>query len=416
MQGTLCKVCTGCGRCTDVAYQPDILTKQGVPASWALEGRSFSMGTTWVTVDIGTTTVAMQLYDGQGCCVDSFVAVNPQRKYGADVISRITAAETEKNATCMQQMVRDVIIQGLSKFREQIGDADKCKCVIAGNVTMVYLFMGYPTASLGRAPFSVEHREGFWTNMGEIPCYVFPGVSAFVGGDIVAGIYADNLTEREELTLFLDLGTNGELALGNRHKVVACATAAGPAFEGGCLERVAETEDSNQTVAWGADILRIVAHLLQEGILDETGMLEEAYFEQGITVGGVCITQPYIRQLQLAKAAIATGIEYLLEAYGARMTDVERVVLAGGMGYYLNPLDAAAIGLLPQRLATKAISGGNTVLAGTQRFLYEYEQYGDSLTEILQERANRIQVFNIAQNDDFQDRYLAHINLQPWEE
>ncbi len=349
-----------------------------------------------VTVDIGTTTVAMQLCGADGVVKDFFLVVNPQIKYGADVLSRVLAAEESAKAAEMKQMIREVIIQGLNRFREKLPKNKKLRMVLAANTTMVYLLMGYHTAELGKAPFAARHLEELRIDFEGVPCYVFPGLSAFVGGDIVAGMYACELAERKELTLLIDLGTNGEMVLGNAKKRLACSTAAGPAFEGGATRGV-----------WGADMISLLAQLLQEGIVDETGLLADEYFEKGVLIGDVRVTQQTIRTVQLAKAAIAAGIHILVREYGITLQNIDRVILAGGFGYYLKPQAAAVIGLLPKELVSKTMAGGNTALAGARRLGSRKGESDFRRITLLQTK-----VLNIAEMRDFDKLYLEHINFE----
>lgn len=268
---------------------------------------------------------------------------------------------------------------------------------------MTYLVMGWDPAELGKAPFHVSRRSGTETEICGVPCYVFPGLSAFVGGDIVAGIYACGMCEREELILLLDLGTNGEIVLGNRHRRIACATAAGPAFEGGVNRGV-----------WGSDMISLLARLRQEEILDETGLLSEPYFKHGIRIGNVTVTQEAVRSVQLAKGAIAAGIDILMDRYGADPNTVSRVVLAGGFGYYLRPEAAAAIGLLPESLTGKVITGGNTALSGAlmagQRILADGGFEG--LREQLAETVLRTEVLNLAEDSKFEQHFVRLMDFK----
>ncbi|MBE5874589.1 MAG: DUF4445 domain-containing protein, partial [Lachnospiraceae bacterium] len=317
-----CEICTGCGRCRNADAAYCIVTKS--PLQREVVEQTGSVDKDVVIVDIGTTTVAMQLIDAGGRVKDTFLKVNPQIIYGTDVLSRILAAEDKAAAEDMRRMISGVLQEGLDRFHLQTADRSRLKMVLAANTTMVYLLRGYDPAKLGKAPFTVEHGEGGLIEFMGIPCYIVPGISAFVGGDIVAGAYAAGMFETDEITLLIDLGTNGELILGNREKRLACSTAAGPAFDGGAGKGI-----------WGADMVSIAATLLKEQIMDETGLLKEPYFEKGICVSGVEVTQQDIRNLQLAKAAVATGISLLTEEYGIRWEKIDRVVLAGGLGYYL---------------------------------------------------------------------------------
>ena len=168
-----------------------------------------------MTVDIGTTTIAMQLYDMTGKVVDSFPSVNPQVSYGADVLSRIEAAKDPGKAADMQKKVRDLMEKGVQRFSKKLQEKESIQMVIAANTTMTYLLMGWDPAELGRAPFQASHCGATDTQIAGVPCHIIPGLSAFVGGDITAGILACQMLEQEEPMLLIDLGTNGEMALGS---------------------------------------------------------------------------------------------------------------------------------------------------------------------------------------------------------
>ena len=403
-KGLRCEICTGCGLCPGIIPADRSAGGLHVLAEDAMPGeRAPLTGSRRLAVaDIGTTTVAMLLYDRKGEVADRFVAVNPQTAYGADVISRIQAAADSNAAETMHRQIRDVLEQGLRRFAGRLEDGESLYLVLAGNTTMTYLLMGWDPAELGRAPFQASRLSGAKTEIGGVPCFVFPGISAFVGGDIVAGIMACGMCEREKLTLLIDLGTNGEMVLGSSKRRIACATAAGPAFEGGVNRGI-----------WGSDMISLLARLRQEGILDRTGLLAEPYFEHGIRIGNVTVTQEAVRSLQLAKGASAAGIELLLERYGVSAGAVDRVVLAGGFGYYLRPEAAAAIGLLPEGLAGKTVTGGNTALAGAllagRQILAEGGCTG--LARRLAETVLQTEVLNLAKEPEFEKRYLQRMNL-----
>lgn len=356
-----------------------------------------------VTADIGTTTIALQLYDEKGNVTTDYACVNPQVEFGADVLSRIRAAQEPDNRERMRSAVREKLTDALENFRSFLQPQESLRMVLAGNTTMIYLLMGFDPASLGRAPFYAGRLESIETDIGTsdgaVPCAIFPGLSAFVGGDIVAGMYACGMQEREEITLLVDLGTNGEMALGNRRRIVACATAAGPAFEGGVNRGV-----------WGADMVRILAKLKEDGIVDETGLLDEEYFEDGVVIENVRVTQEAIRAIQLAKGAIGAGIRILMKEYGlGDGEEIDRVILAGGFGYYLNPLDAAKIGLLPPGLAAKAVPGGNTALEGALRFGRKLLARGADRMPFPD--FGRAEILNLAEYPQFEELYLQNMNL-----
>lgn len=301
-----------------------------------------------VAVDLGTTTIAMQLCDlMSGAAVDTYCEMNPQRSYGTDVLSRIQAS-CEGHKEALRKMVWDVLVRGMTQFAKADTRNILCMC-IAGNTAMEHLLLGYDVTSLGVSPFTPveigvqEVRYPAW----DIPIYIAPGISAFVGGDIVTGLYVLNLLgdcrtslleessgglseeagRSESVRLFIDLGTNGEMAITDGSRMIVTATAAGPAFEGGAGAQVI-----------GTDMIAVTASLLEQGILDETGLLAEPYFETGVTIrqkkDSFSIENKDIRNLQLAKAAVRAGVEVLWETLG--MPVIDQVYLAGGFGYYLN--------------------------------------------------------------------------------
>ncbi len=397
-----CQICTGCGRCPGSENRISIVTRP--PAGGPAASLKNPEGKRLVAADIGTTTIAMQLFGEDGEVRDEFVSVNPQREYGADVISRIQAAKDPVSAERMRLSVRDVLKRGLERFRGQTGDRESLFLVIAANTAMAYLLMGYDPGELGRAPFAASRLETARIELEGIPGVVLPGFSAFLGGDIAAGIHACGMAEGEEIVLFIDLGTNGEMALGNRSRILACAAAAGPAFEGGVNRGV-----------WGADMVSLLAGLRREGVLDETGLLAEPWFEGGIRIGGVLVTQEAVRAVQLAKGAILAGIHILAKRYGVPLGKIDKVVLAGGFGYYLNPRDAGEIGLFPRELSGRAKAGGNTALAGAARLGEQILCQGypeDYLETLAGGRGGPVEVLNLACQPEFDRLYIRSMELQ----
>lgn len=398
-KGLRCQICTGCGLCPGVAAAGSAAGKMHIlTENPSTESQPLPEGERLAVADIGTTTIAMLLYAADGTVCDRYVAVNPQTMYGADVVSRIQAAEDKTVAEELQRLVIQVLESGMQRFYSRLAPGEKLLLVLAANTTETYLLMGWDTSELGCAPFRVSHREAVRTT----ETFVFPALSAFVGGDITADIYACGMAEKPEITLLIDLGTNGEIVLGNCERRIACSTAAGPAFEGGVNRGI-----------WGADMVSLLATLRREEILDEDGLLGEPYFEQGIRIGNVRVTQEAVRAVQLAKAAIAAGITVLLEKYGIGEAQIERVILAGGFGYYLKPEDAMEIGLLPAGLANKAVPGGNLVLAGARRAGGELLAGEGSRTELkLREIQSGTVLVNLAGEPEFAGLYIEGMALK----
>lgn len=394
-------------------------------------GRGKEAGNRYIiAVDLGTTTIAMQLMNvDSGQVADTYCAMNPQRSYGADVLSRIQAANAETADTGAAKIMRDsvweVLRDGINKFRrncraENAGASLCCMC-IAGNTPMEHLLMGLSTEGMGKSPFiptklGLQKCDLADMEIGitdSLPVCIAPGISAFVGGDIVAGLYTlkmlplsenDDMSKSvcREATLFIDLGTNGEMAITDGRRMIVTATAAGPAFEGGPGK-----------AAVGSDMVAVTASLLKEGIIDETGLMAEPYFEEGIAVSlsglSIRLTQKDIRDLQMAKAAVRAGVEILLRKMG--YPSITQVYLAGGFGYYLNVDAAIAIGLLPEALkpCTKAV--GNTSLAGA------FQMGKDLWTGTLQEEAlsammRGIESINLAEQEEFEEMYIRYMNFQ----
>lgn len=396
-KGTRCLVCTGCGRCPGVLRGMQVVAEKLQLPKLNLDNPD---GVRLMTVDIGTTTVAMQLYDRDGKVTDSFPSVNPQTEYGADVLSRIRAAENPAHAADMQAKIRGLIEKGVQRFTKKLAPGEHLQMVIAANTTMVYLLMGWDPAELGKAPFTVSHPEAVDTEIAGVPCHIIPGLSAFVGGDITAGILASGMPEQKENTLLIDLGTNGEMALGNSRQLYACATAAGPAFEGGANRGI-----------WGADMVRLLATLLEEELMDPQGMLKEPYFTEGVRIGDVRVTQDSVRAIQLAKGAIAAGIEILRRRFGISLSEISQVVLAGGFGYYLDPKAAARIGLLPGELVDRTVTGGNTALSGAGIVGSRILAGADPEDDLRRNTECEIHILNLAEQADFTETYLKNMDF-----
>lgn len=388
----ICDVCIGCGRCSDDSDA----SLQIVTNSFLRQVQGAKSDTSFILADIGTTTIAMELYDSEGNKVAEYVRPNPQRTFGADVISRILAAQNPMNAKQMQSLVKMVLRDGVEEFEKTISSP---VMYIAANTTMLYLLMGHDTAPLGEAPFRAEYLEAESFSLDGVQTYVLPGLSAFVGADVLAGILACDIQEKEDICLLIDLGTNGEIVLGNKEKIYACATAAGPAFEG-------MLKAEGQAV-WGADVVKCVASLLKEGVVDETGLLAEPYFSEGISVGGVKLTQEHIRNLQTAKAAIASGIKILMEKSEIRPEDVKSVYLAGGFGYFLEEEAAIKIGLIPKEFQGKIKAIGNSALAGCFAYHTDAEK-AEKITRIKE----LTRVINLADEKDFADIFVSYMNFE----
>lgn len=397
-----------------------------------------------LAVDIGTTTLALSLVDTTtGRTVHTITAANSQRAFGADVVSRIQAAKGGKGPQLRKAVCRDLqqmVHQMWNAYPQAKG---RClKAAVAGNTTMLHLLMGWDCGGLGSWPFYPVSLGGDWYLWKDVfgksdgfssqPVALLPCISTYVGADITAGIWACGLMKSEETTLLIDLGTNGEMVLCSEAGLLTTATAAGPALEGGSLQwgtasvpgaicgvtmngvrpKVRTIDGAPPVGICGTGVIEALAGLIETGLVDTTGKLKEPYFRRGFPLATtldceqIVMTQKDIREIQLAKSAIRAGIETLL--YEGRKTceDIDRVYIAGGFGYYLQPDKAAAIGLLPPQLVHKTAAAGNTSLAGAAAVLAD-EAVLDDMKKLCRHAGEVI----LANHDFFQSAYIEHMNF-----
>lgn len=417
---------------------------------------------TLAACDIGTTTVVCYLIDketGQIIAVRS--GANPQRSFGADVLSRIDAAaraDDNDKANGGLQMMQSQIVSLLNGFISDMltecGRTKVCLFSAAGNTVMCHLLMGISPEKLGRAPFMPDEyfgREFNPLDIGLENCQtmiIFPAVSGFVGGDITAGMM--ETVNCNELTLYLDIGTNGEMALGKEDRYVCCATAAGPAFEGAQIEMGMPASRGAVDKVWlegrrikysvigndrpvglcGSGLIDALAILLKAGIIDENGtilsgqelpILFRSYVfeleaedaaqssESSLAVHiapGVYITQEDIRKLQLAKGAIAAGIDILFKEYGCKPCDLDILTFAGGFGNYIDKASAAAIGLFPPELLDKAKEVGNAAGNGAVSAALSQEAWESAL-----DISGKMRYIELASYPHFDEIYVEHMNF-----
>lgn len=432
--------------CMDKEEKIEVVTDNSRESEWKKDLRCSTKmaGDEYgIAVDLGTTTIAMQLIQKENKeVIGTHTALNPQRSSGADVLSRIQASCAGKKEV-LQLQVRNALKDGIKILAQNCGiTLDKIReIVIAANTTMVHLLMGYPCDSLGVAPFiphSVEAAlldgKSIFPDMDEgCKVKIVPGISAFVGGDIVAGLYACGMMHSECVNLFLDLGTNGEMVLGNRENILVTSAAAGPAFEGGniscgigsikgAISKVKLTDHHRAVVETigkkppigicGTGVIEAISEMVQNGLIDKTGLLEKQYFDSGFFLAEneqhrpVVLTQRDIREIQMAKAAIRAGIEVLMSKYGADCERIDTVYLAGGFGYYADVEKMALIGMIPDALKEKTIAVGNTSLLGARSLLFEEADWNQ--LEIIRSRAEEI---SLALDHEFQMQYMKHINF-----
>ncbi|MDR0320878.1 MAG: ASKHA domain-containing protein [Treponema sp.] len=323
-----------------------------------------------VGLDIGTTNVQAQLVNLEtGESIDTFSAPNAQRVFGADVISRINAArngKTKELFTVINSQVEVILRQFIEKWNL----AKIEKCVVSGNMTMLHLFSGADPSAMGEAPYTPvfleeRHFTGKDFSLSADHINLLPGISAFVGADIVSGLAYVDIMNTGRDAFFVDIGTNGEMAVWNKSKkrLLCCATAAGPCFE--------EAEISCGLKA--AELIDTIAKMKRTGVIDETGALADEFAQEGYpVVEGIVITQQDVRQFQLAKAAIFSGIKVLCRTEFSGIENVGAAYIAGGLGFFLNLQSAAEVGLLPKEFTSANTTVcGNTSLMGAVKSLLD---------------------------------------------
>ena len=350
-----------------------------------------------VAVDIGTTTLAAKLFDVSGRELACAATMNPQSKWGADVISRMEAA-AHGEATGLALCIRRAVNKMIRDMAENsfVPEEEINAVVLTGNTAMLYLLTGTTTEPLLHAPFSAARLFGEFLTAEDIGLnalrpkariYLPPCISAFVGADIVCAILSTQVHRaNHQWQLLVDIGTNGEMALCGKNRIMVCSTAAGPAFEGGGISMGMQgTAGAVDHVSWdgktlhahvigelvpvgicGSGLIDAVASLLECGSLDESGFLENA----PITVADpVKLTQNDIRMVQLAKSAVCAGIQTLMDSVGLGSENIASFLVAGGFGNYMDIQNACRIGLIPQSLQDRAQVVGNAALSGACQLL-----------------------------------------------
>lgn len=415
-------------------------------------------------VDIGTTTIAAVLYR-EGRAVGTMGAWNPQSVFGADVISRIEAS-LEGKADKLAAVVREAVSCLLTELAEHAGESAEAieTVIITGNTSMLYFLTQKDPRCLSRAPFEADELFGWWTT-GEaldLSCrkadvYLPRCMSAFVGADITTAILGSGLTETDRIPgadgsrkeaaaaidtnvscgemdgvsaarsgrsrLMVDVGTNGEIVLFHKERLICCATAAGPAFEGaglscgmrgvaGAIDHVnwengswkvhviGDREASTAKGLCGSGVIDGVAGLLESGLLEDTGYLEEDV----CFAGNVGLTAEDIREVQLAKGAIRAGMETLLAEEKMDAAGLEGLYVAGGFGSYMSAQSAERIGLFPKIDLSRIKICGNAALAGAVKILHDRRMEKEATA--LAERAKTI---NLGTSAKFQEFYMKYM-------
>jgi uncharacterized 2Fe-2S/4Fe-4S cluster protein (DUF4445 family) len=418
-----------------------------------------------IAFDLGTTTVVATLLDlstGTPVAVES--TLNKQQPFGADVITRISATMMDPGALDkLQQLAAETLAELAQAVCRHggVGPGEVYEVAVAGNATMTHLVLGIDPEPLGMAPFILSARllpEVLAADLGLVGgsgavhhrarAVMFPAFGAYVGGDITAGLLAAGMDRDARVRLFIDIGTNCEIVLGNRDWLLATAAPAGPAFEGaaircgmraadGAIEVVTMTPDelglkvigdAEPQGLCGSGLVDAVTGLVRVGLLDASGRFvsedearvlapglagrltrigQERVFVlhwRGAAQESIYLSQRDVRELQFAKAAIATGWQILLEEAGLAPGDVKQVLLAGSFGSYLSPASAIRIGLVPKVPVPRVVPAGNVAGEGAKMALLSLRERAGGLT-LLEE----VRYVELSDRADFNDRFVEQL-------
>ncbi|HAG10300.1 MAG TPA: ferredoxin [Desulfotomaculum sp.] len=417
-----------------------------------------------LAVDIGTTTIVAGLLDlknGKELAVAS--AVNPQKKYGLDVLSRIECVQNDPSAlkllntlimSCLNELIGELC------HKAGLNPLQIYEITVAANTVMLHLFLGVNPRSLGRFPYRTVFRKGVTVGAKELglevstfaQVYCMPSVSSFIGADIIAGIISTGLDRSIKKELFLDIGTNGEIVLNKDGKLLACSAAAGPALEGmniscgmiaaeGAVEEVCLRDSVDfRTIGnfpprglCGSGLLTLMAELLDAGVILPSGrMVAREEYERahpgsflaalidhskkekrfwlvppGIGVGsGLYISQADIRQVQLAKGAIVTGVKTLLSRSGLREEDIEKVFLAGAFGNYIHPRYLVRLGFFPDLWLDRICLAGNSSKAGAVMALLSC-----NIRRRTEELNCKVDYFELSRDSNFEKLFVENMSF-----
>lgn len=410
-----------------------------------------------IAVDIGTTTIVVYLVDlVSGKIIGTSSSYNAQIKCGDDVISRIVYTEREGGLDHLNRLVIDNIIELIGKAVSKSNvDPDEIELLVAsGNTTMTHLFFGVdpkyireepyiPTANL--FPPARGGELGVKINRDAV-VYATPGVASYVGGDITSGILASGLYKSRELSLFIDIGTNGEIVLGNEEWLMAVACSAGPCFEGGGVRYgMRATEGAIEEVLidpgtfevklgvigntrpagiCGSGMIDAVAEMFLTGVIDQRGKIQRdiksnrirekedglefilAWKNESGIEKEIVLTEPDLDNIMRAKAAIYAGFSILLKEAGLDFSAIEKIMIAGGFGKYINVKRAIMIGLLPDLPAEKFVFLGNTSIAGSYLALTSKE-----MLKRAEEIAKKMTYIELSVSRSFMDEYVSALFL-----
>jgi uncharacterized 2Fe-2S/4Fe-4S cluster protein (DUF4445 family) len=399
-----------------------------------------------LAVDVGTTTLVVQLVDLEnGRRMATSARKNPQVVYGDDVITRIGYADQDPNGLSrLQVVVVEAVNTMMQEIEEKIGRSVRghiTEAVVVGNPVMRNLVFGLGVHSLGQSPFEPDDTSSVYMNAETVGLEIHPQAKVYgaplvagqVGADCLAGILACDIHEREKPCMMVDIGTNGEVAIGNRERILSASNAAGCAFEGatvscgvGAIEgavksiRIQHDEIIYQTIGdtspvgiCGSGLIDALAEMMKAGILDETGKFSGSF--KGTKAFTIVdhkrrleINQKDINELRLARAGLVLNQKTLVRTYGIGLDQLEAVFLVGGFGNYVNIDNAIDIGILPDRKES-IVKIGNGALAGARQMLLSQAR-----REAAERLASEIEHVTLFDQENLLDVYVDELNLHRW--
>lgn len=362
-------------------------------------------------VDVGTTTVAASIINEYGIVLARDGFLNPQKRFGSDVISRITNSSRGNHLSEMRRLLLQELEECLLSLidrslpeneRMQTDDENRIaayigKMCISANTVMASIVLGKDISKMGCAPFPMPFQENETIKLFGVPTIVLAGAAAFLGGDSLAGADFLNLLDGD---ILMDLGTNGEIILRNNGVYHGATAACGPAFENCTRSRKIN----------GSTSLSAISYLIKRGKIRRDGVLQEAFIENGLdtVMNGVSfhLTSDILRDIQLAVSAIYSTLSLLMEEAELAVEDVRNLYISGGFGFYMNLSDGAGLGLFPYRLLPKTKITGNTSLEGACKILTKC----DSITTFDRLRKS-IVLHQFGGNDRYQELFVQNLAL-----
>jgi len=399
-----------------------------------------------VSIDIGTTGISAYLVDLlSGTVLNQRSMLNPQTIHGHDVLSRICfAIDQEMGTEILQNSILDAVRKIVSEFIDEAAYDSLYKVTIAGNTTMLHLICGVNPEPIAKSPYkpvftdrlelAPEKLEIPMNKKGQIQ--LLPSASGYIGADILSGVIATGLKNTQKKSIFVDIGTNGEIVLNNKGCLVATSTAAGPALEGmniscgmravsGAIDTFKVTmdhqfelttiENASALGICGSGLIDIMANLVEHEIVLKTGkfntkmnpnFLQKFRDKKLYLTDDIYISQKDIRQIQLAKGAISTGIKMLLDECAIEENEIDEILIAGSFGYHLNLESIRSIGLIPKNLNTSVYFVGNSSLEGAKGAMLSALQL--TQLDLLQ---NEIQVLELSTSDRFQEFFIKELGF-----